>query len=484
MTDKIKIEKVNEVYNKLYCEPGIGFEIKDYFTFKVPNYQFVPAYRNKLWDGNIYLYNPMTCLLYGGLTEHLKDFCEKRNYELEYSSDFSSNEFSLIEANDFISTLNLSIEPRDYQINSFVHCVRNNRQLVLQVTGSGKSLVIYLLVRYYNLKTLIITPTTSLVHQMYSDFMSYGYDSEKHVHKIYEGQDKTTDKLVSCSTWQSLYKMPKKWFNQFDVVIVDEAHLAKAKSITTIMTNLENCKYRFGFTGTLDGSNTHKLMLEALFGQVHSSVSTSELIDKKYLSNFMIKSIILNYPDDIKKSMIKKTYQEEMDFLVSLHERNKFIKNLSLSLNNNTLLLFQYVDKHGKVLYDMLKNNKQNKDVYFVHGKVDGLERERIRNVVEKSNNAIIVASYATFSTGINIKNLHNIIFASPSKSKIRNLQSIGRGLRLSSNKDVATLYDIADDLSWKSRKNFTLLHYIERMKIYNQEKFNYKTYSVSLMKQ
>lgn len=482
MTDKIQIEKVNEVYNKLYCEPGIGYEIKDYFTFKVPNYQFIPAYKNKMWDGNIYLYNPLTCLIYSGLTEHLKDFCEKRDYELEFLSDFNSNQFSIVEAKQFIQSLNLTLEPRDYQINSFVQCIRNNRQLVLQVTGSGKSLNIYLLARYYNIKTLIITPTTSLVHQMYSDFMSYGYDSEKNVHKIYEGQDKNTKKLISCSTWQSLYKMPKKWFNQFGLVIVDEAHLAKAKSLTTIMNNLENCKYRFGFTGTLDGTTTHKLMLEALFGPVYSSTTTSELIDKKYLSDFRIKSLVLQYPDEIRKSMIKKTYQEEMDFLISCNDRNKFIKNLSLSLENNTLLLFQYVDKHGKVLYDMLKNNKQNKEVYFVHGKVDGLERERIRNIVEKSNNSIIVASYATFSTGINIKNLHNIIFASPSKSKIRNLQSIGRGLRLSSNKDVATLYDIADDLSWKSKKNFTLLHYIERMKLYNQEKFNYRIYNINII--
>jgi superfamily II DNA or RNA helicase len=481
MSDKIQVEKVNEVFNKIYCEPGIGYEIKDYFTFKVPNYQFIPAYRNKLWDGNIYLYNPLTCLLYGGLNDHLKQFCEKRNYELEFLSNFNSNSFSIKEAKNFIKSLNLTIEPRDYQIESFTHCIRDNRRLVLQVTGSGKSLVIYLLVRYYNLKTLIITPTTSLVHQMYSDFMSYGYDSENNVHKIYEGQDKVTKKMVSCSTWQSLYKLQKKWFDQFDVVIVDEAHLAKSKSLTTIMTNLDKCKYRFGFTGTLDSSYTHKLMLEALFGSVYQSASTAELIEKKYLSNFLIKSIVLNYPDDVKKSVVKKTYQEEMDFLVSLQARNKFIKNLSLSLKGNTLLLFQYVEKHGKVLFDMLQNNKENKKVYFVHGKVDGLEREAIRKLVEESNDCIIVASYATFSTGTNIKNLHNIIFASPSKSKIRNLQSIGRGLRLSNNKSIATLYDLADDLSWKTRKNFTLLHYIERMKIYNQEKFDYKVYSVNI---
>jgi len=477
----IKLEKVNEVYNKVICEPGVGYEIKDYFTFKVPNYQFMPAYKNKLWDGNIYLFNPMNCLLYGGLTEQLEIFCKSRDYKLELLSDFSSDNMSVKETLDFVKSLNLPFQPREYQLEAFIRCVRSRRKMLLSPTGSGKSLIIYLLSRFYNLRTLIIVPTTSLIHQMSSDFLSYGYDDPDNIHKIYQGQDKNIKSQFVISTRQSIFKQSKDWFNQFDVVIGDEAHLFKAKSLTSIMTKLENCKYRFGFTGTLDGSETHQLVLEGLFGPVKKIITTSELIEQKHLSNFMIKCISLQYPDDIKKECSKYSFQQEMDFLVSNQERNKFITNLSLSLKGNTLLLFQYVDKHGKVLYDMISNEHSDKDIYFVHGGIDGNEREKIRNIVEKNNNSIIIASYGTFSTGINIKNLHNIIFSSPSKSKIRNLQSIGRGLRLSDNKEQAVLYDISDDLSWKQRKNFTLLHYIERVKIYNEEQFEYKTYKINI---
>jgi superfamily II DNA or RNA helicase len=165
-----------------------------------------------------------------------------------------------------------------------------------------------------------------------------------------------------------------------------------------------------------------------------------------------------------------------------LEARNKFIRNLALSLEGNTLLLFQFVEKHGKDLYAKLKEEVKDRKVFYVSGSVDGEEREEIRKIVENETNAIIVASFGTFSTGVNIKNLHNVIFASPSKSRIRNLQSIGRGLRKSESKSSSTLYDIADNMSWKNRKNYTLLHFMERIKTYNEEKFRYKLYKVSLV--
>ena len=479
--DIVKVEKVDETYNRVTTDPGIAYELNEFFTFDVPGAKFMPSYKSKFWDGKIRLYNTMTGMLYGGLLKYVEEFCKKRNYELEYITDFSAEEFSLKEANDFIDTLNIpsKFERRDYQLDAFVYGVRNRRALLLSPTASGKSFIIYLLTRYYNAKSLIIVPTTSLVSQLASDFADYGFDSDVNVHRIFAGQNKQTTKSITISTWQSIYKIPKEYFDQFDVIIGDEAHLFKAKSLTSIMSKLNNCKYRFGFTGTLDGTETHKLVLEGLFGTVKAVTTTSDLIDKKHLSNFLIKAIILKYPDNIRKNVTTFDYKSEMDFLVGLPERNRFIQNLALSLKGNTLLLFQYVEKHGKILYDMLKD--QGVPVHFVHGGVDGEEREEIRKIVEQSPSSIIVASYGTFSTGVNIRNLHNIIFASPSKSKIRNLQSIGRGLRKSDTKETATLYDIADDLSWKTRKNFTILHFVERMKIYNEEKFEYKIYPVNL---
>lgn len=478
--DKIKVLQYDEVYNKIVCDPGVAMELADYFTFDVPGAKFTPAYRNKFWDGKIRIFNPMVSLLYCGLSQQLEQFCKSRQYEIEYEGQFADTEFSLIEAKNFIQKLEPKHQPRDYQIDAFVHAVRKRRSVLLSPTGSGKSLIIYLLACWFRSKTLVIVPTTSLVHQMSSDFEDYGLP-EGMTHKIMTGEEKESKKPFVISTWQSIYKMPKSWFDQFDVVIGDEAHLFKAKSLTTIMSKLTGCKYRFGFTGTLDGTQTHKLVLEGLFGPVRKITTTADLIEQKHLANFQIKAIILKYQDDIRKIMAGADYQSEIDFIVRNDARNRFIKNLALSLSGNTLLLFQFVEKHGKILYDLISQEAVERKVFFIHGAIDGEKREDIRKIIETETNAIVVASYGTSSTGINIRNLHNVLFASPSKSRVRNLQSIGRGLRTSESKMKATLYDIADDLSWKSKKNHTILHFVERIKIYNEEKFPYRTYTVDL---
>lgn len=479
--DIIQIQKINEVYNKIIAEPSLIMELSEYFTFDVPGAKFMPAYRNKFWDGKLRLLNPLNCLLYAGLNRYIEEFAKKRDYIVEYLTEFPDEEFSVKEADDFIKALKPKMQPRDYQMDAFIHAVRNKRSLLLSPTASGKSFIIYLLVRYYAERTLIIVPTTSLVSQLASDFADYGFNSDALVHRIYSGQDKLSTKPITISTWQSIYKLPKEFFKQFNVVIGDEAHLFKAKSLTSILTKLEDCQYRFGFTGTLDGSQTHKLVLEGLFGPVRKIISTAELIEKKHLADFKIKAIVLKYPDQERKTISNSDFQTEIDYLVRLEARNKFIRNLALSLEGNTLLLFQFVDKHGKELYSKILSEATDRKVFFVSGSVSGEEREEIRKIVETEKNAIIVASYGTFSTGVNIRNLHNIIFSSPSKSRIRNLQSIGRGLRKSETKTESTLFDIADDLSWKTKKNFTLLHFMERIKVYNEEKFNYKIYNVEL---
>ena len=480
--EKIIVQKHDEVHVKVLCEAGTAYEIQDFFTFMVPGYQFMPAYRNKMWDGKIRLYNVYTKTLYAGLVEYLVKFAEQRDYEVEFDGVEAAEEFSLFEAKEFAETLGLPFEPRDYQYKAFVHSIRNRRSLLLSPTASGKSLIIYLLVRYLNAKTLVIVPTTSLVHQLASDFKDYGWNSEDTCHKVMAGVDKVSDKQVIISTWQSVYKLNKEYFEQFDVVIGDEAHLFKAKSLMTLLEKMRTCKFRYGLTGTLDGTQTHKLVLEGLFGPVKKVTTTKELIDNKQLAEFKIKALALNYSDEERQKVAKMKYQEEMDFIVRHEKRNRFIRNLTISQEGNTLLLFQFVEKHGRVLFDDINNRVgQERKVFFVHGGTDAEDREEVRRITEQSKDAIIIASFGTFSTGVNIKNLHNIIFASPSKSKIRNLQSIGRGLRKSESKDTATLYDIVDDLKWKSKKNFTLEHFLERMKIYNDEKFKVKLYKIEI---
>lgn len=478
------VKKVNEVYMEVDCDGGSCWELQDYFTFTVPGATFMPSVRNKFWDGKIRLFNPQTKKMYAGLLHHVQKFCEERDYNLVVDPAYTDQEFSLQEAKQHIKRLDLPFEVRDYQLDAFAHAMKKKRSLMLSPTASGKSLIIYLISSFIRKKTLIIVPTISLVQQMAGDFKSYGYQSEPHC--ITAGVEKETKNLLTISTWQSIHKMPKKWFEQFDLVIGDEAHLFKSKSLTSIMTKTVGTEYKFGFTGTLDGTTTHKLVLEGLFGPVEKVTTTDELIKKGTLAEFNVKCLELQYPDEIKKIHSKDKYQDEVDFLVRNESRNRFLKNLTLSLQGNTLVLYQFVEKHGKPLHIEIQNAiatsvEKDRPLFFVSGEVDGKAREDIRGLVEQHDNAIIVASFGTFSTGVNIKRLHNIVFASPSKSRIRVLQSIGRGLRKGDNKESATLFDIADNLAWKSKMNFTLQHFAERIKMYNEEKFKYKIYKVAL---
>ena len=486
----IIIDKKNEVYLKIEADADIRRELGEYFTFEVPGFKFMPQYRNRVWDGKIRLFSYANGQIYAGLYPYIIEWCKNNDIQIVDGTKIKDVSVDETIVDKFIKALKIpKISVRDYQREAFVHSIKKSRCLLLSPTASGKSLIVYLMLIYNLLrlkdskkdKILIIVPTTSLVEQLFKDFKDYGYNSERNVHKIYQGHDKETNKRVIISTWQSIYNMPKKWFSKFGMVIGDEAHLFKAVSLSKILTKLEDCKYRVGLTGTLDGTKTHKLVLEGLFGTVNKVVSTSELQEKKQLADLKIMCLVLQH-DKIARNFLKdKTYQEEMDYLVSNEKRNKYIRNLCLSLQGNSLCLFQYVEKHGEILKELIEDKAQDKKVFYVHGGVEADVREDIRAITEKSDNAIIIASYGVFSTGVNIRNLHNIIFSSPSKSRIRNLQSIGRGLRLKDNNSSATLYDIADDISYNQKENYTLAHFRERINIYNSEQFEYEIHNVDL---
>ena len=477
----MRISKKNEVYLKLEdLQPSEQQELAEYFTFEVPGAKFMPMYRNRIWDGKIRLFSPASGEIYVGLLDYVKDYCDNNNisYILEENVDDTRDVVGSV-VRGFVRSLKpksrgKTLKIRDYQLEAVQLALSRNRALILSPTASGKSLIIYSLVRYYQMageRTLILVPTTSLVEQMYSDFQDYGWSPGTYCQKVYQGYTTKIEKDVVISTWQSIYKMPRKYFEQFGCVIGDEAHTFKAKSLTGIMTKLHQCKYRFGFTGTLDGTQTHRLVLEGLFGPVKKVISTKELMDKKTLANLRIKCIILRH-SNIRERM---TYAEELTYIAGNDKRNDFIANLLVHLTGNSLCLFQLVEKHGKILYDKVK---ENENVYFVYGGTDTSDREEIRGLVEKHTNSTTIASFGTFSTGINIRNIHNIVLASPSKSKIRVLQSIGRGLRTSSTKDSILIYDIADNLG---NDNYTLRHFTERLNIYNEEQFDYDIDKVKL---
>ncbi len=485
-TANLVISKSNEVFLKINTEPHIEHELRDHFKFEVPNAKFMPQYRGRNWNGEIHLYDMRSKQIYVGLLDKIVQFCKNYGYTYKfednkfYGTPFEENNHISYEGvKDYMNSI-CAHTPRKYQIEGVYGALKHNRKLLISPTASGKSLMIYSLVRYYvdkGQKILLVVPTTSLVEQMYKDFLDYGWDAESYCHKIYSGREKSNESSVTITTWQSVYKLDRTFFEEYNCIIGDEAHLFKSKSLISIMTKLHHAKYRFGFTGTLDGTQTHKWVLEGLFGPSYKVTRTDELMRQGHLSQLDIQCIVLKH-----KPKNFETYNDEIEYLISHEQRNRFIKNLSLDLKGNTLILFARVEAHGQILYDQINMNKgDNRKVFFVHGGVGAEERELVREITEQENNAIIVASYGTFSTGINIKKLHNVIFASPSKSRIRNLQSIGRVLRKGKDKVKATLYDIADDCSTMSKKNYTLNHFIERIKTYNEENFNYEIISIQL---
>ena len=493
MSDMV-IEKIDPVNIKVHCDDSVSKELSTFFTFQVPNHKYTPAYRNRKWDGRIRLFNLYTKKIYAGLLQYLVKFAKDKKYTIEYDSD-DNNDVTLEDTKLFVNSLNIEsrgkkIEPHDYQIDAINHSIKKERCLLLSPTGSGKSLIIYSLVRYYldklddNEKILIIVPTTSLVSQMYNDFRDYSgnnWNVDENCHVIFSGQDKISEKKVVISTWQSIYKMPVEYFNSYKVVIGDEAHQYKSKSLTGIMTKLMKADIRIATTGTLDNVNVHKLVIEGLFGPVYKVTTTKDLMKRDLLSNLQIDCIMLKYEQNDIDEIKRAAYIDEIKWLVQNEKRNKFIANLTNSIKGNTLLLFNFVELHGKPLYDLIQKVCGDRKVFFIHGGTDVEQREEIRKIVDEETDAVLVASYGTCSTGINIRNINNIVFTSPSKSVVRVLQSIGRGLRRSESKDRVKLYDIGDDLSYKSHKNYSLRHMDVRTKIYTNEKFDYKIVPITL---
>lgn len=548
MPVSVHISKFDETVIKIDAEQSVLRELWDRFSYFVPNHEFTTAFKNGYWDGKKRLFHVQTRKLAYGLHTLVKEFCDEHEYECIYvdpidvEHEFSINEFRQMIASLSLTTMDdgkvIDIVPHSYQESAVIHAIQATRSLLLSPTSSGKSLMLYILMRYYFAKTkskiLVIVPNTTLVRQLFGDFGDYSTKStwnvEANCHLIYDGAEKHTDKRVTITTWQALAvkeRLPKelreeyavgktesqvkafvkKWnaqadyildedyFKQFGTVFGDECHLFSSEDpsgggeLLEIMNKLVKATYRIGTTGTLKDGKVHHLILEGIFGKVYKTTTTREMIDSGKAADLFIKCLVLQYSDDERKAMKKKTYPEEMEFLQSYLPRNKFIRNLALSLEGNTLVLFEKVEKHGKILHEMIKAHAaEGRKIFYVHGKVATDVRNEVRRITEGETNAIIVASYGTFSTGINIRNINNLVFASPTKAKVRVLQSIGRGLRLSSRKTKVILFDISDDLSHRnktgstSRDNYSLQHFTERVNYYAQEEHKYKLYKIELL--
>lgn len=491
----IRVNKIDHASLHLSCERSIEAELQDHFSFYSPGYVFQPKYKYGLWDGKIRLYNLKTQLLPAGLFHELIAFAKNNSYQIEI--DDTSLPFHI---SDKVYDLDIplyshgeTITLRDYQLKAVNYAIQNRRCIILSPTGSGKSLNLYALFRYFkDKKFLLVVPSTSLVEQMYSDFEEYSsldpsFDvTPETVHRIYSGHDKNNKSArLMISTWQSIYQLPKSWFEQFTAVISDEAHLCKAASLTKIMNSCVNASIRVGTTGTLSNdSKVNEMVLKGLFGPIFKATSTKELIDNNTLSQTKIRVLHVKYQHDLVKEFrktTKKDYPSEMSYITQVEKRNKMITHLVSSQKKNTLVLFNYVESHGKPLYEKIKASI-NRPVYYISGEVAAKDREEMRATLENEENAVLVASVGTFSTGVNLRNLHNIVFASPTKSQIRVLQSLGRGLRKHGENSLLTVYDIVDDLTLnRYKKNYALLHGIERMKIYSKEQLEFKLHEITL---
>lgn len=479
---------------------GVLYDIASYFTFKTPGYFFMPAYRNGTWDGTIRLFNTRTQTMPRGLLHRLARFCMDRGHELDFSAVDSmeprQEKLSVEEAELYLRSLNPTykgapLEPHKHQIDALSHTITHGRSVLLSPTSSGKSLVIYALARWHaeekGRRVLIIVPNIGLVSQLAGDFLDYSSAdgwADGNCQLIMEGKSKEIDNQVVISTWQSIYKLDRAWFRQFDAVIGDEAHHFKAKSLVEIMGKAERAFHRTATTGTLDGTQVHRLVIEGEFGPVHSVTTTKELMDNDIVSLLSIKAILLEHPQATIKAAKGLKYHEEMEFLCKSNRRTEFIVNLASGLKGNTLVLYQFVGMHGEELHRRIQEACPGRKVFFIHGDVVSEDRMTAREEMENSDDCIIVASYQTFATGISIRKLHNVVFASPFKSEIRLRQSIGRQLRKHPDKKKAMLFDIGDILCDDPRKakvNYTLEHFRHRIDAYKSEGFDYTIGKVRL---
>lgn len=489
----IHLRYINAVHMKVVAEPSIIMELSDRLTFFAPNYQFHPKYKARFWDGKIRLLNTMTGVVYAGLAKRIKRFADDNGYTMSFDPEFAYKNLTKDDINNFIDTLGIpeEYERRDYQVDSILKCVTSGKRTLISPTSSGKSFMIYAISRWYaDEKTLIIVPRTGLVEQMASDFEEYGFKGI--IHKSTNGlsKDHDIDADIIITTWQSLdngrTKMPKSWYKQFGVVFGDECHEASATCMVRIMCNLEDCKYRFGTTGTMPSGSLTEATVEGLFGPRYKAVSTKELMDQDYVAKLKIKCIVLKYPEEIckenykKREQIRKTsapgsrgskyYNSELDLILYNNKRMNVIRRLVASLKGNKLVFFRFLD-HGKALHEAISQSVED-NIFYIDGGVK--DREQIRKAIEDEENATLIASLGTTSTGISIKKLHHMIAAAPQKSETKVPQSIGRMLRKHKQKDMAVLYDIVDDLSYKSYKNYALKHFEARVEMYDKEQFDY----------
>lgn len=495
-TPDIIISKINETFIKVICsDDGIEQDLQERFSFEIPNRKFHPLVKARRWDGIIRLYNKLQKRMYAGLLLKLLQFASKRKYSIhldESVQDLIPNEtisMELIqECVEKWSPKNEKGEelvPYEYQYEALHYMLNMNRSIGLLATSAGKSLVIALLLRFYleveelqDRSFIVVVPSIMLVNQLYDDLATYfpDLDISTLCQKITGKYEKRIHKPIVISTWQSL-----KNIDELDpsVIICDEAHTVEAKVLSNILERVPNCKIRHGLTGTLKDAEESILSVEGLLGPAKRIVTSKELIEEGKATNVKVKIVMLDYSlptktmyhdrmnelNKNKKSNGAKRYHEEVEFINEIPSRRKFIQNMLQGLKGNSIALFDRVEGYGVPLYEEMKNRHEN--TFIISGDVDEGRRDEIKHLLDGINDGIVYATSNIMSTGVSIKNLHNMVFLGSTKSKIRVLQSIGRLMRLHESKDEAYLYDIVDMLDLNDKENMTMKHIESRLSHY-----------------
>lgn len=496
----IKFYKINETYGKMVTEDNAVFwEIKDYLQFQPEGYKFNKKYRAGLWSGKVQLVGSNGEFPLGLLKTILK-FCASQKYEFtiseqlkSYKSFESREEFDKWLDSKEIYAKGEKITPYWYQKDQIFQALQKNKCIINAPTSAGKQLIIQLLQKWFtenfDQKVLIIVPTTALTAQMKNDFIDYKLFNENQIAEIRSGTSHFVyDKPIVVQTWQSACKKDQEWFDQFGMLIVDEVHGATGQSIQDMTKKMVNCVYKIGLSGSLRDGKANILNYVGLFGDIIKLVTTEKLMEDGQVAKLKIKCLVLDYPDSDKKLIKKYPYDEEVKFILDKESRSKLLAKIAVgcsSKKENTLLMFRYTN-HGLKLHEEVLKLYPKEKVFFINGDIKTNDRVKIQELADKESGIIVIAQYATTGTGISIKNLHNVIFGQPIKSKVTVLQTIGRSLRLHQSKEFATVYDIIDDIGEKQKKgnkhfNYALKHGLDRIQRYNEEKFEYSINTVKL---
>lgn len=490
----IYIEKLNESYVRLSTDStSVLYDLSDQFTFEAANFRHHPKFKAGMWDGKIRMFDFRNQTLPFGLYRYVEEYAKVNDIECQSNFNTALTDFSLDECEDFYKTLQLPFAPHEHQTDAILYSIRNKRCIILSPTSSGKSLIFYVLSRYYNTqrpkdKILLIVPNKGLVNQMFDDFVEYAQQSSWSVSdncwKIMGGIEKNSvNHSIYISTWQSLQKLPENYFDQFTVILGDEAHLYSAENLKKILANSKRADIRIGATGTVNDVKSNIMTLEGAFGPLYRTITTKKLMDEKKVAKLSIKALQLIHSLEANK-FNSKEYDAEKDFINSSPQRLSFITRLAMSLKGNVLILFTDIGP-GRAIYETLqKINNGKKQIHYIDGDVGTNERTALRKLMENldGNNEILVASVGTSGTGMSIKNLMHVIMTSATKSEVQVLQNIGRSLRLHKAKSAVTVYDIFSDLRrGKKTLNHSMRHFSIRYQIYTREQFDISVIPVNL---